>query len=170
MSPMELPQQEFCVTPALVQMVNHAKSYIYLLFLSRGVTIHFCVIVVCANDNLKALLTPPSLETTPAPPSNDGAFHTWWNQYLTVPIWVLFLIFPLISIRSPTFFTKFTALGKLSSVLKQACFTRELRNYLLSFFRNRRYCVHPHPHFHEGGSLGSQRGLQQRCLRTLRSM
>ncbi len=92
-----------------------------------------CVIVVCANDNLKALLTPPSLETTPAPPSNDGAFHTWWNQYLTVPIWVLFLIFPLISIRSPTFFTKFTALGKLSSTLAQAWYIRTSELYAFLF-------------------------------------
>ncbi|VDK77500.1 unnamed protein product [Dibothriocephalus latus] len=50
----------------------------------------------------------------PTAVSQPSLFDALWNPTRTVPAWLLLVIFPLISIRSPTFFTKFTALGTVS--------------------------------------------------------
>lgn len=67
--------------------------------------------VICNPFTEIANLTRNS--TTPAV-SEESMFDVLWNPTRTVPAWLLILIFPLISIRSPTFFTKFTALGTVS--------------------------------------------------------
>ncbi|BHF81788.1 hypothetical protein SprV_0802492200 [Sparganum proliferum] len=51
---------------------------------------------------------------TPTVASEESLFDVLWSPTRTVPAWLLLIIFPLISIRSPTFFTKFTALGTVS--------------------------------------------------------
>lgn len=48
-----------------------------------------------------------------------------WQEYRTVPLWLLIIVFPLISLKSPTFFTKFNALGKFQICLS---ITRHERN------------------------------------------
>nr|BBG43568.1 solute carrier family 38 member 9 [Dugesia ryukyuensis] len=45
-----------------------------------------------------------------------SVFDKLWNQTHTVPFWLLIVVLPLISIKSPTFFTKFNALGTISVV------------------------------------------------------
>lgn len=48
--------------------------------------------------------------TTPANPS-DSIFHQYWDLQKTVPFFLLIVLLPLINFKSPTFFTKFNALG-----------------------------------------------------------
>jgi len=53
---------------------------------------------------------------TPAPTTpSDKMFHDIWNLH-NVPFFLLLVLVPLINFKSPTFFTKFNALGKLSSI------------------------------------------------------
>ncbi|KAG1680686.1 Sodium-coupled neutral amino acid transporter 9 [Nymphon striatum] len=44
----------------------------------------------------------------------DSKFEEIWNLHKTVPIFLVILVFPLINFKSPTFFTKFNALGAFS--------------------------------------------------------
>lgn len=50
--------------------------------------------------------------------SNVTTLHTgffkYWDKQETVPFFLVIIVFPLINIKSPTFFTKFNALGTLS--------------------------------------------------------
>ncbi|XP_076309586.1 neutral amino acid transporter 9-like isoform X3 [Tachypleus tridentatus] len=46
--------------------------------------------------------------------SNDDLFYKIWNVDLTVPFFLLIIIFPVVNLKSPTFFTKFNALGTLA--------------------------------------------------------
>ena len=43
----------------------------------------------------------------------DSVFDEIWGQFSTVPLFLIPLMFPLIMLKSPTFFTKFNALGGL---------------------------------------------------------
>ena len=43
-----------------------------------------------------------------------SAFDKYWNLGLTVPIYLALLLFPLLCLKSATFFTKFNALGTVS--------------------------------------------------------
>ena len=45
-------------------------------------------------------------------PSNTKGFFTYWQKQKTVPFYLIVMLFPLSSLKSPTFFTKFNALGK----------------------------------------------------------
>ena len=38
-------------------------------------------------------------------------FFDYWDKQKTVPFFLVIIIFPLMNIKSPTFFTKFNALG-----------------------------------------------------------
>ena len=38
-------------------------------------------------------------------------FYQYWNKQKTVPFFLVIIIVPLMNIKSPTFFTKFNALG-----------------------------------------------------------
>jgi sodium-coupled neutral amino acid transporter 9 len=41
----------------------------------------------------------------------QSKFNQYWSQTKTVPFFLLLFIVPLINFKSPTFFTKFNALG-----------------------------------------------------------
>jgi len=48
---------------------------------------------------------------------DDGGpdwFHRFWVLHKTVPLFLVFILFPVIMVRSPTFFAKFNSLGKPS--------------------------------------------------------
>ena len=49
--------------------------------------------------------------------SHDHLFHKVWGQTTTVPFFLLLVLAPLINFKSPTFFTKFNALGKCYIVI-----------------------------------------------------
>ena len=44
-----------------------------------------------------------------------STFDTFWDLHLTVPIYLAVILFPLMCLKSATFFTKFNALGKNQS-------------------------------------------------------
>ena len=44
-------------------------------------------------------------------PSADNSFYKYWDQQKTVPLYLIAVLLPLSSLKSPTFFTKFNALG-----------------------------------------------------------
>ena len=48
----------------------------------------------------------------------DVEGHQWflrlWNKQYTVPFFLILLLGPLLNFKSPTFFTKFNALGEMS--------------------------------------------------------
>lgn len=46
--------------------------------------------------------------------TSDSTYHYIWNLHLTAPLLLILLLLPLISLKSPTFFTKFTACGSIS--------------------------------------------------------
>ena len=46
--------------------------------------------------------------------SNRPEFYKIWTQTESVPFFLLLILGPLINIKSPTFFTKFNALGTIS--------------------------------------------------------
>ncbi|KAL4236476.1 hypothetical protein ACF0H5_004862 [Mactra antiquata] len=45
---------------------------------------------------------------------HDDTFSKIWDEQKTVPLMLIALVFPLINFKSPTFFTKFNALGTIS--------------------------------------------------------
>ncbi|XP_066298612.1 neutral amino acid transporter 9-like isoform X2 [Branchiostoma lanceolatum] len=51
-----------------------------------------------------------------ATPGDDDTFHHVWERVKTVPFFLVILVFPLLNFKSPTFFTKFNALGTMSVV------------------------------------------------------
>ncbi|RUS75848.1 hypothetical protein EGW08_016394 [Elysia chlorotica] len=48
--------------------------------------------------------------------TNKTKFETYWDETLTVPLFLIVVLFPLINLKSPTFFTKFNSLGTLSVI------------------------------------------------------
>ncbi|XP_078657020.1 neutral amino acid transporter 9-like isoform X3 [Branchiostoma floridae x Branchiostoma belcheri] len=50
------------------------------------------------------------------PGNEDDTFHHVWERVKTVPFFLVILVFPLLNFKSPTFFTKFNALGTMSVV------------------------------------------------------
>ncbi|XP_028404423.1 sodium-coupled neutral amino acid transporter 9 homolog isoform X2 [Dendronephthya gigantea] len=60
--------------------------------------------VFCAADALSEATEP------------DSDFFQYWNKKKTIPFYLLIIIFPLMNIKSPTFFTKFNALGTISVI------------------------------------------------------
>jgi len=45
---------------------------------------------------------------------DSSVFDRVWKQYLTVPLFLIVVLFPLINFKSPTFFTKLNSLGRFS--------------------------------------------------------
>ena len=43
--------------------------------------------------------------------STTSKFDTIWGQFTTVPLFLIIIVFPLVNMESPSFFTKFNALG-----------------------------------------------------------
>ncbi|XP_055343450.1 sodium-coupled neutral amino acid transporter 9 homolog isoform X1 [Paramacrobiotus metropolitanus] len=56
-----------------------------------------------------ANITDPATDLGP-----QGRFARYWNELLTVPFYLVFLLLPLICIRNPTFFTKLSSFGIVS--------------------------------------------------------
>ena len=54
----------------------------------------------------------PSVPSNSSVPDDDSSFDRIWDQYSTVPLFLIIIMFPLINLKSATFFTKFNALGK----------------------------------------------------------
>ena len=50
--------------------------------------------------------------STPEPP--EPSDFNLWGQFTTVPVILVFIIFPLVNLKSITFFTKFNSLGTVS--------------------------------------------------------
>lgn len=46
--------------------------------------------------------------------NHSGTFYNVWDLYSTVPLFLALMMFPLLNMKSPTFFTKFNSLGTLS--------------------------------------------------------
>lgn len=49
--------------------------------------------------------------------ADTSSFFKFWQLQYTVPFFLIVILFPLCSVKSPTFFTKFNALGELSITL-----------------------------------------------------
>ncbi|XP_045159989.2 sodium-coupled neutral amino acid transporter 9-like isoform X2 [Mercenaria mercenaria] len=65
--------------------------------------------------------TSPNISMTTSDHSHDATFSRWWDEQKTVPIMLVVVVLPLINFKSPTFFTKFNALGTIS-VTYLVCF------------------------------------------------
>ncbi|XP_060606237.1 neutral amino acid transporter 9-like isoform X2 [Ruditapes philippinarum] len=65
--------------------------------------------------------TSPNISMVTGDHSHDATFSRWWDEQKTVPIMLIAVVFPLINFKSPTFFTKFNALGTIS-VTYLVCF------------------------------------------------
>jgi len=46
--------------------------------------------------------------------ATESEFDKIWGQYSTVPLFLILILFPLVNLKSATFFTKFNALGTVS--------------------------------------------------------
>jgi len=71
-------------------------------------------------------------------------FGRVWKQYLTVPLLLVVVLFPLINFKSPTFFTKLNALGMFSALFMYAtplrqfdpvisCISFDVKNHISHF-------------------------------------
>jgi len=72
-----------------------------------------------SNQTLgEAYIYNHTLLPTSAPPSPNGtsssSFDLIWGQFTTVPLFLVLIVFPLINLKSATFFTKFNSLGTVS--------------------------------------------------------
>jgi len=45
--------------------------------------------------------------------AHNEEFDKVWNVHYTVPFFLILVLGPLVNFKSPTFFTKFNALGKI---------------------------------------------------------
>ena len=63
--------------------------------------------------SLKTSLSSHNTSTIPTTTMNPSlsTFLEYWDIQKTVPFFLVFLLLPLINFKSPTFFTKFNALG-----------------------------------------------------------
>ncbi|XP_059057647.1 neutral amino acid transporter 9-like [Achroia grisella] len=126
-----------CEVPALCrvllgrssEVVAHAFSLVVLL----GANIVYWILItnflyftVNYFADLRNTHTPVS-NLTLLCPSKDGVnssliipepviTSTYWDLHSTVPIYVAFIVFPLLNFKNVTFFTKFNSLGTLSVV------------------------------------------------------
>ena len=69
--------------------------------------------------------------------TGDSEFDKIWGQFSTVPLFLILILFPLVNLKSATFFTKFNALGKSQPVYIFLYLT------LFFFIRNGFHHVHP---------------------------
>eukprot|EP00794_Sanderia_malayensis_P008019 gene8019-8878_t len=65
--------------------------------------------VLCLID-----MIPKNSQSASVSPSAASVFYTIWQEHLTVPLFLVILLLPLSSFKSPTFFTKFNAFGTVS--------------------------------------------------------
>ena len=61
---------------------------------------------ICPSATNHSAVTPVSNHT------HDATFQKFWDEQKTVPLFLIIILFPLISLKSATFFTKFNALGR----------------------------------------------------------
>ena len=52
---------------------------------------------------------------------DNSVFGRVWQQNLSVPLFLIVVLFPLINFKSPTFFTKLNALGTFTTHFWQIC-------------------------------------------------
>ena len=73
----------------------------YAVYFGNILTISmcFCILVLCPSNGSSSVAT-----------SHTG-FFKYWDKQETVPFFLILAVFPLMCIKSPTFFTKFNALG-----------------------------------------------------------
>lgn len=57
-------------------------------------------------DEPKVILKKASLDNV-----SESLYEQIWNQYTTVPLFLILIIGPLVNFKSATFFTKFNSLG-----------------------------------------------------------
>lgn len=76
-----------------------------LLSLSHNLAYHAVTFLAICYDHASSGI-PSSSDTASA------AFRAMWQMRLTVPFYLVVLVFPLLNFKSPTFFTKFNGLGK----------------------------------------------------------
>ena len=55
--------------------------------------------------------------------STTSGFDEIWDQFSTVPLFLILVVFPLINLRSATFFTRFNALGNSRLILLKIIMT-----------------------------------------------
>ncbi|OCT98715.1 sodium-coupled neutral amino acid transporter 9-like [Xenopus laevis] len=71
--------------------------------------------VICPNPDSTRPLNK-SMETYFGNGTNFEHFETWWSKTNTVPFYLIVLLLPLLSFRSPSFFAKFNILGTVSII------------------------------------------------------
>lgn len=71
-------------------------------FKSFNINVLFEILVLCPTNGSSQATTPHT------------GFYKYWDKQATVPFFLVIIVFPLMNIKSPTFFTKFNALGTFS--------------------------------------------------------
>ncbi|EDO34495.1 predicted protein [Nematostella vectensis] len=74
----------------------------------EGTVIHTSLICPVPSANNTSPNTMPNSDTT--------GFYRYWQGQKTIPFFLIALMFPLCSVKSPTFFTKFNSLGTLAVI------------------------------------------------------
>ena len=90
-------------------------------------------LLFCSACSVKCHLLTGTGESAPSPDSSihisapndlqeDETFRWWWNLETNVPIYLIFIMAPLLNFKSATFFTKFNSIGKSQfSYFKSNC-------------------------------------------------
>lgn len=73
----------------------------------------FSLLSVICDSGVPPFNTTQAALIMKAGSSGRELYDRLWSQTRTVPAWLLLILFPLISIRSPAFLGKFTSLGKI---------------------------------------------------------
>lgn len=71
--------------------------------------VYFFFSALCPNGQSSSSSTENSLVR-----ADTSSFFKFWKLQYTVPFFLIVVLFPLSSVKSPTFFTKFNSLGELS--------------------------------------------------------
>lgn len=98
----------------LSNFLYNVGTFIYDHTSTTGSAINTTHHVNYSNFNVLCLSTvaPTNAHTAALTPS--GAFFSVWQKQQAVPFFLLLILLPLSSFKSPTFFTKFNALGTIS--------------------------------------------------------
>lgn len=94
-------------TPILIHL---ALMVLYMLCKSLTeltITLNIVILLVICPGGL---INQSDFQST-SKPHHEGVFSEVWNLHLTVPVVMIFILGPLVNMKSPDFFAKFSAMG-----------------------------------------------------------
>ena len=89
-----------------------SMTFISLIFFIYLVQVDFMPVSFLVAENKYPGFA--NVTDTSTVPDDAGLFVKYWNEMMTVPFYLVFLVLPVICIKKPTFFTKLSSFGIVS--------------------------------------------------------